>query len=164
MVDLSGLENLTGRGGDIYAKIEFLRDIIPDYVDEGYSYAAALRDLRANDFSIGTSLFYLITRQIEGVSASPNSIRNLPNNYYPSEMDLGLNPDKQDRNFKFIYRVKAEDVDTGETFYQNFSISMDSFGSIGELRDIGNQYLSEHYAQLAEQKVSLELYYGLRSN
>lgn len=164
MPDLSGLEGLTGRGGDIGAKVDFLRDILPDYTNEGYSYAAALRDLRSNDFSISTNLFYLVRRQIEGVDSSPNSIRNLPNDYFPSDTDLGRNPDRQDSNFKFIYRVKAEDSETGEIFYQNFSLQMNSFGSIGELRDLGNQYLSEQYPQLAEQKIGVELYYGLRKS
>lgn len=162
MPDLSGLEGLTGRGGDIGAKVEFLRDILPDYIDEGYSYTSALRDLRSNDFKISTTLFYLVRRQIEGLSSGANSISGLPNSYFPKDTDLGVNTDRQDANFKFIYRVKAEDSETGEVFYQNFSLSMNSFGSIGELKDLGNQYLSEQYPQLAEQKLSVQLAYGLR--
>lgn len=162
MVDLSGLEGLTGRGGDIGAKVDFLRDILPDYIDEGYSYAAALRDLRNNDFSISTNLFYLVRRQIEGIDSSANSIRNLPSSYFPADTDLGLNPDRQDRNYKFVYRVRAEDSETGETFYQNFSIQMDNFGSIGDLIAQGQSYLAEQYPQLNEQSTRVELYYGLR--
>jgi hypothetical protein len=161
MPDLSGLEGLTGRGGDISAKVSFLREILPEYIDEGYSYAAALRDLRANDFKINTGLFYDLRRQIEGIYSSPQSIRNLPDSYYPAETSLGLNPERQDRQYKFIYTVTAEDSETGESYYQNFSLQMDSFGSIGELKQLGNQYLSEQYPQLAEQKTRIDLAYGL---
>lgn len=162
MPDLSGLEGLTGRGGDISAKVDFLRDILPDYINEGYSYAYALRDLRANDFSISTNLFYLIRRQIEGISNDATAIRNLPNSYFPDINDLGLNPDKQDRAFKFIYTVTAENPETGEEYYQNFSIQMDSFANIGEIRAMGSSYLAEHYQQLAEDSTKIELSYGLR--
>lgn len=161
MVDLSSLEGLTGRGGDIEGKVSFLRDILPDYIDEGYSYTSALKDLRSNDFRISTNLFYLVRRQIEGLSSPTGYLGNLPSDYYPRDNDLFQTSQRQDRNFKFVYRVKAEDSETGETYYQNFSIQMDSFGSVGELRDLGNQYLSEQYPQLAEQKLSVDLAYGM---
>lgn len=164
MVDLSGLEGLTGRGGDINAKVDYLRNILPDYIDEGYSYAGALRDLRDNDFSISTNLFYLVRRQIEGLDSNPNSIRNLPGDYYPSADNLGVNPDKQDRDFKFIYRAQVYD-ESGEYLYsQNFSMQMDSFGSIAELRELGKQYLAEKYPHMEGEKTQVELYYGLRKN
>jgi len=163
MVDLSGLEGLTGRGGDISAKVDFLRDVLPDYFNEGYSYKAALADLRANDFSIGTNLFSLVARQVEGIASPSGYLGGLVSDYFPSENDLYNNPQRQDSRYKFVYVVKAEDSETGETFYQNFSIQMDSFGSIGELRDLGQQFLSERYPQLAEQKLSISLAYGLRA-
>jgi len=163
MVDLSGLEGLTGRGGDINDKVAFLRDILPDYIEEGYSYAQSLRDLRANDFSISTNLFYLVRRQIEGLSNEGTAIRNLPNDYFPDINDLGLNPDRQDRAFKFIYRAVGVDPETGEERYQNFSLQMDSFSNIGELKDQGISYLAEKYPEFADYTNRIELYYGLRA-
>ena len=162
MVDLSGLEGLTGRGGDINAKVSFLREILPDYIEEGYSYASALRDLRSNDFSISTNLYYLIRRQIEGISNEATAIRNLPNDYFPDINDLGLNPDRQDRSFKFIYNVIGTDPETGEERYQRFSLQMDSIPNIGELKEMGKSYLVEKYPEFAEYLNEVQLDYGLR--
>jgi len=161
MPDLSGLEGLTGRGGDIGAKVDFLREILPEYTAEGYSYAQALQDLRSNDFKINTSVFYDVRRQIEGLFGTVVSIRNLPDDYYPSSASLGLNPDRQEKTYKFVYTVTLEDSETGEIYNQNFSLQMNGFGSIGSLKEMGEQYLSEQYPQMADDFKSIDLSYGL---
>lgn len=162
MPDLSGLEGLTGRGGDISAKVDYLRDILPDYIAEDYSYASALRDLRANDFSISTSLFYAVRRQIEGLDSAPGTVANFPASYYPEANDLGLNPDRQDKAYKFIYVANVFDENNEFMYSQRFSRQMDSFGSIGELRELGASYFSEAYPGTEELKVQVKLSYGLR--
>lgn len=161
MPDLSGLEGLTGRGGDINAKVDYLRNILPEYLLEEYSYAQALQDLRANDFKISTNVFYDVRRQIEGLFGTVTSIRNLPNDYYPSTSSLGQNPDRQDMQYKFVYTATFEDQETGELYYQNFSRQFDSFGSVGELKSLGMQYMAEQYPQMAEEFRSIDLSYGL---
>lgn len=162
MPDLSGLEGLTGRGGDIAAKVEFLRDVLPDYIAEDYSYSAALKDLRANDFSINTAIFYAVRRQIEGLNSAPGSVANFPSNYFPADSDLGLNPDRQDKAFKFIYTANVYDEDNEFMYSQRFSIQMDSFGSINDLRNKGQNYFSEIYPGTEEYKTQVVLEYGLR--
>lgn len=162
MPDLSGLEGLTGRGGDVNEKVSFLRNILPEYIAEDYSYSDALKDLRANDFSIGTSLFYAVRRQIEGLKSLPGTVSNLPGDYFPSINDLGQNPERQDKAFKFIYVAGVYDEDNTFLYSQRFSMQMNSFGSISELRALGNQYFSEIYPGTEEFKTVVSLEYGLR--
>lgn len=164
MPDLSGLEGLTGRGGDISAKVDFLRDILPDYISEDYSYAAALRDLRANDFSIGTSLFYAVRRQIEGLNSSPGAISNFPLGYYPSNTDLAVNPDRQDKQYKFIFTGKVYDENGELAYTQGFSMQQDSFGSVGELVSQAQAYFAEKYPGSQDSKVKVAIEYGLKKS
>lgn len=164
MPDLSGLEGLTGRGGDIGAKVEFLRDILPDYIAEDYSYAAALRDLRSNDFRIGTSLFYDVRRQIEGKFSAPGNIANLPLDYFPSENSLAPNPERQDKSYKFIYRGEVFDDDGNLMYTQGFSMQMNSFGSVGEIIELGRQYFAEKYPGAMDNTVKVGVAYGLRKS
>lgn len=162
MPDLSGLIGLTGKGGDINAKVEYLREILPEYIDEGFSYAAAMQDLRANDFSISNSLASSVRRQIYGIEASAVAVRQFPDSYYPSDLDLAPNPDRQDKQYKFVYTVDVMDEDGNVAYSQNFSIQTDNFGSIADLKARGEQYLSEIYPAAADEEHKVRLSYGLK--
>lgn len=162
MVDLSGLVGLTGKGGDIAAKVDFLRDVLPDYIEEGYSYSSALADLRANGFSIANSLASSVRRQIYGIEASAVAVRQFPDAYFPTDLDLAPNPDRQDKKYKFVYSVDVLDEDGEIAYTQNFSIQTDNFGSIADLKARGEQYLSEIYPAAADEEHRVRLSYGLK--
>ena len=164
MPEIDVPDDILGRGGDVNLKIDFLRYAIPLYELEDFSGQQTLDDLRDIGFRINNSLFYLVRRQVIGSNQANvyDAISYFPDAYYPTEQDLGVSDRFMERRYKFIFLAEAEDLDSGETYYQTFGLQMDSFSNIEELKAQAEAYAKEHYEQLSEGLINISLSKGMR--
>lgn len=162
MPDLGDFLDDLGLSKDIDDRLEFLSLVVPVYIDEGYSGARAIADLRSQGFSINSNLYYLYQRQYFETQNEFETIRYFPSSYYPNDTDLGKSDVPMGADYKFIFRVKHQDELTGENYFTTFGVETNSFGSIADIEQMGLDYINEFYPRFEEEGVELEVWKGMR--
>lgn len=147
---------------DISSKVDFLRGILPDYIDEGYTGRQILNDLRDSGFRINNSLFYMVKRQVEETQNEFRILSYFPGSYVPGRLDFAVAEDFQSSEYKFIFRVKHINTDDGEPYYTHFGVGSDQYGDINSIRQMGRDYIEQFYPQYGDSEWSLELYGAMR--